>query len=411
VLEAAAQQEEGEVIVVTPQLLGSIATVGRSLIGLQGQLLVLEEALGSLPELVQRQVMAALRKLPQQPAPSVAEGLAAAACSAEVAPMQEQLAELRAQLTGWEQQSTQWQQELGAISGFMEQAGFPAGATGEQLQQALDKGSSAYIQVGELQKELAQLKRDAATSAGVYKLDYNSLTSQIKALQQQLEQGGAASREPRGQVMAWAPADMSPDAIATLVTTAAGLSSGCVVSVERRWVPPGTKGEEDGSSKGRDGAARSNGSNSGGMAAAAAAGPSSGAGGRARGKQQMALYSITLLAARFERTVLGGRTRQGLAYRQAPVWLEQTLTPEERQQRKNLTPVARQLRADGERTRWRGAVLEHLKQRGSQRQWVVVTIPPPPGSPSGRREETPAEGDRSAAAAAAGAAAGGGGTR
>jgi hypothetical protein len=402
------------VVVVTPQLLESMATVARSIVNVQGQLLVLEETCGSLPGMVQRELQAALRKLPQQPAPAMAAaagGAAAAACSTEVSALQAQLAEVRTQLAGWQQQQTGWRQEVGALNAFMEQAGFPAGATGEQLQQALDKGSSAYIQVGELKKELAKLKQDAATTAGVYKLDYNSLTSQIKALQQQLQQGGPASREPRGEVMAWAPADMSPDAIATVVTTAAGLSSGCVVSVERRWVPPGAKGGEDGSSKGRDGAARGTGGNNSSRVAAASAGPSSSAGGRARGKQPMALYSITLLSERFERTVLGGRTRQGLAHRQAPVWLEQKLTPEERQQRKNLAPVARQLRADGERTRWRGAVLEHLKQRGSKRQWVTVTIPPPPGSPPGRQEPTPAEVNRAAAAAAAGAAAGGDGAR
>jgi hypothetical protein len=120
------------VAVVTPQLLESVATVARSMVSMQGQLLV------------QREVQAALRKLPQQPAPSVAaaaeelaaaaEELAAAACSAEVSPVQEQLAEMREQLTDWQQQQTDWQQQMGTITEFMEQAGFPAGATGEQLQ-------------------------------------------------------------------------------------------------------------------------------------------------------------------------------------------------------------------------------------------------------------------------------------
>ena len=111
-------------------------------------------------------------------------------------------------------------------------------------------------------------------------------------------------------------------------------------------------------------------------------GDGGGSGGEGRGRTPTALYSVTLISQRFEGTVLGGRTRKVLAHKRVPVWVEQRLSAEERQVRKRLVPLARQLRADGLRTRWRGAVLEQLVQRGGgRRQWERV--PPPPAAGGG----------------------------
>jgi hypothetical protein len=94
----------------------------------------------------------------------------------------------------------------------------------------------------------------------------------------------------------------------------------------------------------------------------------------------MTLYTLILADSRLVPVVLGGRCRLGLSRDGAPIWVEAALTPEERRQRKRMAPVAKQLRAAGVKTRWRGAVLEELGQpQGRGRKgWRQVALPPPP---------------------------------
>jgi hypothetical protein len=244
-------------------------------------------------------------------------------------------------------------------------------SSGQQLQQALERGAEAYIQLAALDQQQKQLREDLAAVK--------------QELQQQ--QAGQAAADPRGEIAAWAPADMHPDAIAAALAHAAGISSGSILGVQRRFVPsyrggaPAAGGRSSaGGAGGSDQGAGSSAQGAGGIGSGSGGSGGAGAGsGEGRGRAPMALYSILLVSQRFEGTMLGGRTRKRLAHERVPIWVEQQLSAEERQERKRLVPLARQLRADGQRTRWRGAALERLVQRGSGRgRWERV--PPPPAA-------------------------------
>lgn len=115
----------------------------------------------------------------------------------------------------------------------------------------------------------------------------------------------------------------------------------------------------------------------------------------------MALYKVLLRCPELERTILGGRTRNGLAQQRLQVFVDKVLTEEERAQRRAMMPAARRLRAEGKQVRWVGAQLEVLiRQPGDRKgRWERVQHQrAPPSSPRGE-----------GAAAGAGAGAGGGG--
>jgi hypothetical protein len=173
----------------------------------------------------------------------------------------------------------------------------------------------------------------------------------------------------------WAPADQGmEDRIAATLTAAARLSKGSVQYVACKFQRrSNSKGGGGGNGSGTGG----NGSGAGSSAAAAAAG------GGSRGKEPLALYVVRLASSSLVPTVLGGRTRLFLRQQGAPMWLDMVLTPEERLVRKQQQSVARELRAKGVQTRWRGHILEERKERASGRyQWVQVPPPPPlPSSP------------------------------
>lgn len=289
---------------------------------------------------------------------------AAAAAAAGDGSADSQLAAVRAQLADA-------QARLSSLEGYLRKNGLDP-ASGRQLQQALERGGQAYMQVAALEQQTKQLQEELAA---------------VK------QQAGQAVGEPRGEVMAWAPADMPPDAIGAALADAAGISSGSILAVRRCFVPPhrggplaadsrgGAGGGPGGSSSSGQGA-ESSAQGVGGSGASGQGGDGAGS-GEGRGKTPTALYSVILISQRFEGTVLGGRARKVLAHKRVPVWVEQRLSAEERQVRKRLVPLARQLRADGQRTRWRGAVLEQLVQRGSgRRQWERV-VPPSPAAGGG----------------------------
>ena len=290
---------------------------------------------------------------------------AAAEAAAGEESVASQLAAMRAELADA-------QARVASLEGFLRQAGLNSG---QQLQQSLERGSRAYMQQEAHNAQVAALDRLA------------------KQVQEELavvkQQAGQPAGDPRGEVMAWAPADMHPDAIGAALADAAGISSGSILAVRRCFVPAAPKPSQRSGDGGGAGSSSSDGQGAGssaqgaGGSGASGQGRDSSSGGEGRGRPPTALYSITLISQRFEGTVLGGRTRKVLAHKRVPIWVEQRLSAEERQARKRLVPLARQLRVDGQRTRWRGAVLEKLVQRGSgRRQWERV-VPPPPATGGG----------------------------
>jgi hypothetical protein len=367
-LDIARTQEPSEPVAAILQALQLVVDGQRELLAdslERDEALLAEQQRAERAEQEVRQLRNRLRLLEEAQAAGATEADGESSAASQLAAMREQLDAARARLA--------------SLETCLQQNGISP-SSGQQLQQALERGADAFMQLATLDQQQKQLREDLA------------------AVKQQLQQqqAGQAAADPRGEIAAWAPADMHPDAIAAALAHAAGISSGSILGVQRRFVPShrggapaagggGSAGGADGSDQGAGSSAQGAGGSGGGSSGGAGAGS-----GEGRGRAPMALYSILLVSQRFEGTVLGGRTRKRLAHERVPVWVEQQLSAEERQARKRMVPLARQLRADGQRTRWRGAALERLVQRGSGRgRWERV--PPPPAA--GR------DGDGAAAAA------------
>jgi hypothetical protein len=355
----------------------SISSVAQALQTQQGTHLVLEERIAKMAD-QQLATQDQLRRLTQQlqTRPALQDDSAGG-----------ELADARRQLAGLQRQVEAMQQQLSDCGRVLQQAGLSGDRAGVELREALERSSEGYMQVAALQEEVTALKGGKL----------QELADAVRQLQQQQQQATAQRREPRGEVMAWAPADMPPDTLQQHIARASGLSSGCILAVERRFVPPSRAEADRGSSGGNSSGGNSSGGNSSGGGSPGGSSGAGGAGGNGgRARQPNALYSILLLHPRFEATVLGGRTRKALAVGRVPIWLEQRLSEEERQARNALKPHCAQLRRDGARTRWRGAVLERLVQQGNgRRRWEQV-LPGPPADPppagDGRARESAAAG-------------------
>ena len=146
------------------------------------------------------------------------------------------------------------------------------------------------------------------------------------------------------------------------------------------------------------------------QAPAAAAGSSAGA-GSSSGARRGGRFSVIVLELRSQsdvRAVLSGRTRMALKNAGLPFFVDDDLSFAERQQRRQLQPLRRQLRAQGKRTRWSKAQLQQRVQDAQGRwSWQVVAYPAAPAGSEMEEGELPGSGQGEAGgdAAAAGAAA------
>ena len=146
------------------------------------------------------------------------------------------------------------------------------------------------------------------------------------------------------------------------------------------------------------------------QAPAAAVGSSAGA-GSSSGARRGGRFSVIVLELRSQsdvRAVLSGRTRMALKNAGLPFFVDDDLSFAERQQRRQLQPLRRQLRAQGKRTRWSKAQLQQRVQDAQGRwSWQAVAYPPAPAGSEVEEGELPGSGQGEAGgdAAAAGAAA------
>jgi hypothetical protein len=140
------------------------------------------------------------------------------------------------------------------------------------------------------------------------------------------------------------------------------------------------------------------------------AGSSAGA-GSSSGARRGGRFSVIVLELRSQsdvRAVLSGRTRMALKNAGLPFFVDDDLSFAERQQRRQLQPLRRQLRAQGKRTRWSKAQLQQRVQDAQGRwSWQVVAYPAAPAGSEMEEGELPGSGQGEAGgdAAAAGAAA------
>ena len=372
VLEGLWQREEGEVQPSMAQLAEAVWVVGQAALTAKGDCLAFQQQMeqvhkrqGELNQQLKK--LLAMPGLQQQP---TAAG-AVAAASAEAEGLSSSIASMQQQLNAVQQKA-----EEGGT--FLQRAGLGGEDAADKLKTALDAGSEASMKVSNLQ-----------TAHGILQGRVNGHDSELQRLKDQLARLEQQQRQQQQQqqhnppalegaeIVVWAPADPGmADKIAATLTAAARLSKGSVQYVackfQRRSSSSSSGGGRDSSSSG------GNSSVAGSSAAAAAA-----AGGGSRRKEPLALYVVRLASSSLVPTVLGGRTRLFLRQQGAPMWLDRVLTPEERQQRKQQQSVARELRAKGVQTRWRGHILEERTQRAAGRyQWVQVPPPPPlPSSP------------------------------
>ena len=108
------------------------------------------------------------------------------------------------------------------------------------------------------------------------------------------------------------------------------------------------------------------------------------------------------------RAVLSGRTRMALKNAGLPFYVDDDLSYAERQQRRRLQPLRRQLRAQGKRTRWTKAQLQQRVRDAQGRwSWQVVSYPEAPADSEVEEGQVTGDGQEAAGgdAVAAGAAA------
>jgi hypothetical protein len=275
------------------------------------------------------------------------------------------LATLEERVGAVEGQCTDAAASAATANGYLEKAGLTRGDTAQQLLAAANRVSTAEI----LEQRVQDLEA-GATTAGV---TAEAFADRLKRLEQQ-----AAAGSTHGEVLVWAPTGMA-DTIRSTLTAAAGLSQNSILFVQEKLQPRPRGSNGDSSSGGAPG-----GSGRGEAGRSDRPAVSSGTGSS---RQPRSMYLVRLVSSSLVPTVLGGRTRLALARQNAPMWLDRVLTEEERRERRQLVPVARELRAKGVKTRWRGHILEQLQQRSAGRQqWERVQVsaerfPLPPLSP------------------------------
>jgi predicted nucleic acid-binding Zn-ribbon protein len=385
VLDGLRQREEGEVQPPNAQLAEALWVVGNALLTNQGDCLAIQEQVEQLTKqvgLFNQQLRKALQEQP------TAAG-AVAAASAEAEGLSSSLASMQQQLNAVKQTADE-------ASAFLQRAGLGREASAEKLKAALDEGSEASMKVSHLETAHGSLQGRVNSHDSELQRLKDQLArleqQQQRQQQQQQQQQQHNPRAPEGaEIVVWAPADQGmEDRIAATLMAAARLSKGSVQYVACKFQRRSSAGG-NGSGSGGDG------SGAGSSAAAAAA---AAAGGGSRKKEPLALYVVRLASSSLVPTVLGGRTRLFLRQQGAPMWLDKVLTLEERLVRKQQQSVARELRAKGVQTRWRGHILEERKERARGRfQWVQVppppplpSSPPPPSPPSSPRGPTATDG-------------------
>jgi hypothetical protein len=348
----------------------ALLVIGQTALTVQGDSLAFQQQMEQVNK-QQGEILQQLRKLQAMPGlqqhPTAAGAVMAASAATEG--LSSSIDSMRAQLNAA-------QQKVNEVDTFLQRAGLGGEDAAAKLKAALDEGSEASMQVSNLQ-----------TAHGILQVRANGHDSELRRLkeqlaqleQQQQQQRQHNTRAPEGaEIVVWAPADPGmADKIAATLTAAARLSKGSVQYVACKFQRRSSSSSSSGG--GRDSSSSGGNSSVAGSSAAAAAA----AGGGSRRKEPLALYVVRLASSSLVPTVLGGRTRLFLRQQGAPMWLDRVLTPEERQQRKQQQSVARELRAKGVQTRWRGHILEERTQRAAGRyQWVQVPPPPPlPSSP------------------------------
>ena len=215
--------------------------------------------------------------------------------------------------------------ENAQLKEWLAKLGVDCGATALRAKQQLDDGVSANNRVQELAEQQQQLEM---------------------RLQQQLSD--IAPRLP-SKCVVHAPADYTPQLVREDVCAAAKLSTDGV-DVCCVYVPRNSNGDNSSSSS-------SNGGNNGNNGGDNGSGSGSGSGSR---RKQTAVWVLTLRNGGDVRAILSGRTRSALKAANKALFVDSYLSQAQRERRKQLQPMQRQLRSQGVHTRW---VVDQLQQK------------------------------------------------
>ena len=273
------------------------------------------------------------------------------------------------------------QKEIADLRQQLAAIGVSSEATAATVKQTLEQAATAYMQLTTASNSVKELGQQTAGLAA----DYNALKRNVDQVLQWQQRHTQQQHRAEGALMVYAPADWVADRVGDVVCSAAHVSQRSVVSVVQVWAPRPQQL--------RAGVAAAAAAGGGGGAAAAGSSRAGGASNSGAGKQPLALWRLTVCDASLVATMLGGRTRGNLRRRSLPVYVEAVLSDEERQQRKALQAVRRQLVADKVRTRWQGAVLQQLvfDARGKRGTWEAVLPGPPQQQGAGVEEAAATE--------------------
>ena len=85
------------------------------------------------------------------------------------------------------------------------------------------------------------------------------------------------------------------------------------------------------------------------------------------------MWTITASSKAAVQGILSGRTRWALKQAGLPLYVDDYLSPQQRQQRKRLEPLRQRLRGQGVKTRWAAAALQKRVQN-EQGSWAWQVV-------------------------------------
>ena len=85
------------------------------------------------------------------------------------------------------------------------------------------------------------------------------------------------------------------------------------------------------------------------------------------------MWTITASSKAAVQGILNGRTRWALKQAGLPLYVDDYLSPQQRQQRKRLEPLRQRLRGQGVKTRWAAAALQKRVQN-EQGSWAWQVV-------------------------------------
>jgi peptidoglycan hydrolase CwlO-like protein len=194
------------------------------------------------------------------------------------------------------------------------------------------------------------------------------LQDQIKEQERQHEQQ-QQQQQPPARFMAHAPTSMGGGDLVATLAACGGITPGSITTARIVWFPRSDAAADDS-----------------GTAAASGSGTSSsgGASGAQRARRSMCLWEVTLKDADLLSNMLGGRIRSNLRQAGHSIYVDVVLNAEERQQRKAMQQLRRELQQQGVRTRWSGATLMRWRRGGADgRRGSREEVPPLPSEVPG----------------------------